>query len=223
VQRAKKPSSSFLAGPAAGSSKRVSVASVNLLGVRVSVRAVLNLPEHRRRRSCGIAAFTDPALLGRLLELPVGCAVPDPTIWAETADQLPGVVTRGDDGQTVTRLLQPALAIAHVIVPGRRGRELRAVQDASTFASFAPRWVTLDTTEAPVATVLEAKLCGVGLIDRSGQIVLAAEQPAATVIDGWVWLLWEKAYRRWLSERAVARETESLAQATGAARVPRAG
>ncbi len=218
VQRTNILSSSSLAGPVSGSGKHVTIESVDLLGVRVSARAVLNVPEHQRRRSCGIAAVTDPALLDRLLELPAGCPVADPVIWAETSDQPLGVITRGDDGQTVTRTLQPALTIEHVTVAALRGRELRAVQDASTFASFTPRWVALDTAEAPVATLLEAKLCGVGLIAGAGQISLPAERPAGAVIDGWVWLLWEKAYRRWLSERAVARETETRAQATGAAR-----
>jgi hypothetical protein len=218
VQRTNMPSSSPLAGLVSGSSKQVSIESVDLLGVRVSARVVLNVREHQRRRSCGIAAFTDPALLDRLLELPAGCPVPDPVIWAESSDQPPGVVTRGDDGQTVTRLLEPALTIEDVTVAAPRGRELRAVQDASTFASFTSRWVALDIAEAPVATLLEAKLCGVGLIAGAGQIILPAERPAATVIDGWAWLLREKAYRRWLSERAVARETETRAQATGAAR-----
>jgi hypothetical protein len=53
---------------------------------------------------------------------------------------------------------------------------------------------------------MEAKLCGVGLLDHDGQIILAAEPPTSGVVDGWAWLLWEKTYRRWLMERSRACE-----------------
>ena len=154
-----------------------------------------------------MTAITDPALLGCLLELPVGRAVPDPIVWAETAGQPSGVVRRGDDGHTVTRLLEPALIVEDVIAPGSCGREMRAVQDASLFASFTSRWVAVEAHEAPDAIVMEAKLCGVGLLDQDGHVILAAEQPTSRVVDGWSWLLWEKTYRRWLKEQSPARET----------------
>jgi hypothetical protein len=123
-----------LEGSLAGPAEHVSVGLVNLLGVRVSTHAVLDQAEHARRRSVGMAAVTDPALLGRLLEVPSGQPVVDAVMWAETAGQPAGVVARGDDGHTVTRLLEPALIVHDVIVPGRRGRELLAVQQASLFA-----------------------------------------------------------------------------------------
>lgn len=203
----------------AGPTERVSVDLVNLLGVRVSARAILNRVEHERRSSLGITALTDAALLGSLLELPLGRPVLDPVAWAETAGQPSGVVARGNDGHTVTRLLEPALIVEDVIVPGRHGRELRAVQDASLFASFTSRWVAVEAQGAPDAVVMEAKLCGVGLLDQDERVILAAEQPTSGVVDGWAWLLWEKTYRRWLKERSRVREMGSQAQATGEASV----
>jgi hypothetical protein len=192
--------------PMAGPSERLAVGLVNLLGTRVSARGILNRDEHVRRDSLGIAAFTDAALLGCLLELPVGRPVLDPVVWAETAGQPAGVVTRDDDGHAVIRLLEPAVMVEDVIVPARRGRELRAVQDASLFASFTARWVAIEAQGASDAIVMEAKLCGVGLLDQDGQIILAAEPPTSGVVDGWAWLLWEKTYRRWLMERSRAYE-----------------
>ncbi len=189
--------------------ERISVKRVNLLGVRVTAHAALNRTEHERRESLGVLAVTDPALLGCLLGLPVGQPVAAPVAWAETADQPTGVVARDNDGQTVTRLLEPTLVVDEVIVPGPLGREVRAVQDASLFASFTSRWVAVEADEPPDAMILEAKLCGVGLIDRENRVVLSAEQPTSKVIDGWAWLLWEKTYRRWLKERPLARETAS--------------
>ncbi len=200
-----------------GSAERVWVGLVNLLGVRVTAHAVLNRIEHERRSFLGITALTDPALLGRLLDLPVGRPVLDPVVWAEPAGQPTGVVARGDDGHTVTRLLEPALIVEDVIVPGPRGREVRAVQDASLFASFTSRWVAVEAQDAPDTMVMEAKLCGVGLIDRDDRVLLTAEQPTSRVVDGWAWLVWEKTYRRWLKERSRVRETVSQAQATGEA------
>lgn len=215
MQRASALSPAYVS-PTPGSSRHVTVGLVNLLGVRVSVHAVLNEAEHERRMSLGITAFTDPALLDCLLELPIRCPVLNPRIWVETAEQPPGVVSRGDDGHTVTRLLEPVLTLDDVVIRGTRGREMRAVQDASLFASFIPRWVAVETA-APAAMVMEAKLFGVGLLDRAGQVILAAEQPTSKVVDGWAWLLWEKTYRRWLKERSRARETGSQAQATAEA------
>lgn len=207
-----------LAGSLAGPAEPVSVALVNLLGVRVSAHAILDRAEHARRWSAGMSAVTDSALLDRLLEVPAGQPIADPVMWAETACQPTGVVVRGDDGYTVTRLLEPALVVLDVIVPTRRGREVLAVQQASLFAGFAARWVRIETEPRDVV-VMEAKLCGVGLVDPEGGIMLAAERPESPAVDGWAWLLWEKAYRRWLTERSRGRARGSQAQATDEASV----
>ena len=69
-------------------------------------------------------------------------------------------------------------------MPGQRGREVRAVQDASLFASFTSRWVAVQAPEAPVA-VVEAKLCGVGLLGPDRHVVLAAERPPSRALDEW--------------------------------------
>lgn len=207
-----------LEGSLAGPTERVSVGLVNLLGVRVSAHALLDRAEHTRRWSSGVAAVTDPALLDRLLEVPSGQPVADPVLWAETACQPGGIVARGDDGYTVTRLLEPALVVLDVTVPAGRGREVLAVQQASHFAGFAARWVRIET-EPRDAVVMEAKLCGVGLVGSEGDVLLAADQRDSPVVDGWAWLLWEKAYRRWLTERSRGHAQGSQAQATGAANV----
>jgi hypothetical protein len=188
---------------------------VNLLGVRVDVRAILDVAEHARRQSAGLTAVTDPGLLDRLLEVPAGQLVADPALWAETACQPAGVVTRGDDGFTVTRRLEPALVITDVIVPASMSRPEKAIQRASLFAGFAARWARV-APKPRESTVLEARLYGVGLVDEDGAVILAAEQPD-TAADGWTWLLGEKAYRRWLTGCPRDDERASRVPATGAA------
>ncbi len=193
------------------------VEGVNLLGVRVTAYALLNAAEHGRRRSAGLGAVTDPALLDRLMDLPLALPVADPAIWAEMQDQVPGVVDRDEDSATVTRLLEPPLTIDDVAMTATAGRELRAVQDASLFAGFTRRWVTAARDRVPDSVVLEAKLCGVGILDRCGQVLLAAESPASLTVDGWTWLLQEKTYRRWLNQRPGDHVPASPSQATGGA------
>jgi hypothetical protein len=97
------------------------------------------------------------------------------------------------------------------------GRELSAVQDASLFAGFTRRWIACAAGRIPDAAVLEAKLCGVGIVDQRGRLLLAAEKPAGLTRDGWSWLLEEKAYRGWLTGRAGSREKESPVRATDGA------
>ena len=176
-----------------------SVAGVMLLGVRVTAYAVVNLAEHRRREAAGMAAVIDPALLDRLLDLPAGVPVIDPAGWAETAGQVPGILERDPDGVSVIRRLESPLSIAEVVVQAAADRELRAVQDASLFAGFTRRWVAAD--RVPDAVLLEAKVCGVGILDPGHRVLLAAEKPVALTRDGWSWLLEEKVYRRWLGGR----------------------
>jgi hypothetical protein len=187
-----------------GCADDMAVGPVLLLGVYVTARGRLNRAEHERRRTLGLGPVADPALLNRLLDLPSGEPVSDPVIWAETSCLPGGIVDRGTDGCTVTRLLEPPLYLADVVVAARRGRELRAVQDASLFAGFTPRWVITDRRVIPDVLTLEAKLFGVGLLDPSSRILMPAEPPADRVTDGWAWLLGEKTYRRWLKESGTA-------------------
>ena len=195
------------------------VAGVMLLGVRVTAYTVINVGEHRRRQAAGMGAVTNPVLLDRLLDLPVAVPVIDPVLWAETAEQPRGILERGEDDASVTRRLESPLTIADVVVHAAAGRELRAVQDASLFAGFTRRWVTAARGRVPEATMLETKLCGVGIIDPGHRVLLAAEKPVALTRDGWSWLLEEKAYRRWLSGQARIRGTESPSPATDGASV----
>jgi hypothetical protein len=182
---------------------QVRIGPVNLLGTRVEARANINNREHKRRTALALGAVTDPALLERLLDLPLGELVDDPVAWAETADQTEGIVERADDHCAVQRLLEPPLTITDVIVSGQAGRGLKAVQEASLFASFCSRWVALDEEHPSDRVVMEAKLCGVGLLGPQRGVLLSAESPVVPIIDGWTWLLWEKTYRRWLQETFV--------------------
>jgi hypothetical protein len=184
------------------------VAGVMLLGVRVTAHAVVNLAEHHRREAAGMAAVLDPALLDRLLDLPAGVPVIDPAWWAR---QLPGILEREPDGVSVTRRLESPLSITDVVVHAAAGRELRAVQDASLFAGFTCRWTAAD--HVPDAVLLEAKLCGVGILGAGPRVVLPAEKPVTQTRDGWSWLLEEKTYRRWLSGRPRVRaDVQPLAE-----------
>jgi hypothetical protein len=107
-----------------------------LLGVRVTAYAIINIAEHQRRETAGMGAVINPALLDRLMDLPIGISVTDPVAWAEMADQPRGVAELHEDGARIIRRLEPPLTIADVIVDAATGKELRAVQDASLFAGF---------------------------------------------------------------------------------------
>ena len=199
------------------------VAGVMLLGVRVTAYVVINADEHRRRAAADLGPVINPALLDRLLDLPAAVPVVDPVMWAETADQPPGILDRGEDATSVTRWLESPLTISDVVVHAAPARELRAVQEASLFAGFTRRWVAAARGHVPDAALLEAKLCGVGIVDPAHHVLAAAEKPIALTRDGWSWLLEEKTYRRWLSGRPGSRETASQDRATGEASASAAG
>ena len=194
----------------------IQVGPVNLLGVRVMAHATLNKAEHDRRSSAGTGSITDPALLDRLLDLLPGTPAADVAIWAETQNLPDGILTRAPDGSTVTRLLDTPLTIDDVIVRESRGT-LRAVQEASLFAGFARRWVSTARQTIADTAVIEAKTFGVGLLDPGGRIVVEAERPTTLRMDGWAWLLREKTYGRWLSERSRGHGQASQDQATAEA------
>jgi len=191
--------------------------SVMLLGVRVTAYAIINIAEHQRREIAGMGAVINPALLDRLMDLPIGISVTDPVAWAEMADQPRGVAERHEDGARITRRLESPLTITDVIVGAATGQELRAVQDASLFAGFTRRWIAATPSRIPDAAMLEAKLCGVGIVDQRRRQLLPAEKPEGLTRDGWSWLLEEKTYRRWLTRRAGTHEQENPARATDGA------
>jgi hypothetical protein len=176
---------------------------VTLLGVRVTAYAVINIAEHSRREAAGLGAVINPALLDHLLDLPVDIPVNDPVMWTEMADQPSGILERGRDGTRITRRLESPLTIPGVVVKATPGTELRSVQDASLFAGFTRRWVEIARGGVPDAALLEAKLCGVGIFAPGPRVLLPAEKPVALTIDGWSWLLEEKAYRSWLTHALV--------------------
>ena len=188
-----------------------------LLGVRVTAYAIVNIAEHRRRETAGMGAVINPALLDRLMDLPIGIPVTDLVVWAEMADQPRGVVERHEDGVRITRRLESPLTITDVVVDATMGQELCGVQDASLFAGFTRRWIAVIAGQVPDAAMLEAKLCGVGIIDQHRRQLLPAEKPEGLTKDGWSWLLEEKTYRRWLIRRAGNHEQENLARATDGA------
>ena len=190
---------------------------VMLLGVRVTAYAIINIAEHQRRETAGLGAVINPALLDRLMDLPIGISVTDPVAWAEMADQPRAVAERHEDGARITRRLESPLTITDVIVGAATGHELRAVQDASLFAGFTRRWIAATPSRIPDAAMLEAKLCGVGIVDQRPRQLLPAEKPEGLTKDGWSWLLEEKTYRRWLIRRAGNHEQENPARATGGA------
>ena len=183
-----------------GPADLITIRSACLLGVRVTARAVLNVAEHRRRRSSGLGPVTHPALLRRLLEAPAVGPARDPAWWAENSLLPAGIVRRGDDGRTVTRLLQPPLVLDDVVVAAPRRQELRAVQQASLFAGFAARWAAVTRDALPVTVMLEAAYFGVGLLAPGSRVLLPAAEPDPQPPDEWAWLLAEKAYQRWLAE-----------------------
>ncbi len=191
--------------------------SVMLLGVLVTAYGIINIAEHQRRETAGMGAVINPALLDRLMDLPIGISVTDPVAWAEMADQPRGVVERHEDSAGITRRLESPLTITDVIVGAAAGKELRAVQDASLFAGFTRRWIAATPSRIPDAAMLEAKLCGVGIVDQCRKQLLSAEKPEGLTRDGWSWLLEEKTYRRWLTRRAGNHEQESPARATDGA------
>jgi hypothetical protein len=164
-----------------------------------------------------MGAVINPALLDRLMDLPIGISVTDPVVWTEMADQPRGVLERDEDGARITRRLESPLTITSVVVDATTGKELRAVQDASLFAGFTRRWMAATPSRIPDAAMLEAKLCGVGIVDQRRGQLLPAEKPEDLTRDGWSWLLEEKTYRRWLTRRAGNHEQENPVRATDGA------
>jgi hypothetical protein len=195
----------------------VQVEGASLLGARVTAYGRLSTAEHERRMRAGLGAVVDPALLDRLMDLPAAVPIADAVVWAEMSNQPSSVVERGEDGATVVRMLRSPLIVDDVVLTAAPGRELRTVQDASLFARFTRRWITVRRDSVPDSVVLEARLCGVGILDCRGSVLLAGETPATQTLDGWVWLLQEKAYRRWLSQRPQAHVRASRSPAIGAA------
>ena len=191
--------------------------SVMLLGVRVTAYAIISIAEHQRREAAGMGAVINPALLDRLMDLPIGISVTDPVAWAELVDQPRGVAELHEDGARIIRRLESPLTLTDVVVDATTGKELRAVQDASLFAGFTRRWIAATSSRIPDAATLEAKLCGVGIVDQRRGLLLQAERPEDLTRDGWSWLLEEKTYRRWLTRRAGNHEPESPARATDGA------
>ena len=98
---------------------------VMLLGVRVTAYAIINIAEHQRRETAGMGAVIDPALLDRLMDLPIGISVTDPVAWAEMADQPRGVAERHEDGARIIRRLESPLTIADVVVGAVTGQTCR--------------------------------------------------------------------------------------------------
>ncbi|MGH3287272.1 MAG: hypothetical protein ACRDPD_21730 [Streptosporangiaceae bacterium] len=186
-----------------GLAGHVAIGPVRLLGVPVTALARLNLDEHERRRTLGLGPVTDPALLDRLLNLPAGLPVADSAAWTQTADLPAGIVSRARDGCTVVRMLDIPLTVDAVVVRARRGRLMRAIQDASLFAGFTRRWASA-AGPAGCAARLEAAVFGVGLLGPDGAVLVTAEPPVRPRPDGWAWLLREKTYRRWLSGTGAA-------------------
>jgi hypothetical protein len=160
---------------------------VMLLGVRVTAYVIINIAEYRRRETAGVGAIINPALLDRLMDLPIGISVTDQVMAAEMTDQPRGVAERHEDGIRITRRLESPLTITDVVVNAITGKELSAVQDASLFAGVTRRWIAATPSRIPDAAMLEAKLCGVGIIDQHGKQLLTAEKPQGLTRDGWAW------------------------------------
>src|SRR5690348_7493186 len=120
-----------------------------MLGVRVTAYAIINIAEHRRRETAGMGAVINPALLDRLMDLPIGIPVTDLVIWAEMADQPCGIVERHEDGVRITRRLESPLTITDVVVDAPMGKELCGIRDASLFAGFTRRWVAATPSRIP--------------------------------------------------------------------------
>ena len=73
-----------------------------------------------------------------------------------------------------------------------------------------------EVAQSEAAVVLEAKLCGVGILCPAGE-VLASEAPTTREMDSWGWMLREQVYRKWLSQSSQDRATAIPAQAIGEA------
>src|SRR4029077_18393234 len=129
---------------------------VMLLGVRVNAYAIISIAEHQRRETAGMGAVINPALLDRLMDLPIGISVTDPLAWAEMADQPRGIAELHEDGARIIRRLESPLTITDVVVDATTGKELRAVQEASLFAGFTRRWTAATSSRIPDAATLEA-------------------------------------------------------------------
>lgn len=94
---------------------------VMLLGVRVTAYAIIRIAEHQRREAACTGAVINPALLDRLMDLPLGIPVTDPVMWAEMAGQPHGIAERHEDSARITRHLESPLTITDVVVEATTG------------------------------------------------------------------------------------------------------
>jgi hypothetical protein len=117
--------------------------------------------------------------------------VSDPVAGAEMAGQPRGAAERDADGARSTRRLESPLTITDVIVDSPAGMELHAVQDASLFAGSTRRWIAARSSRVPDAAMLEAILCGVGIVDWRHWQLRPNQKPEGLTRDGWFWLLGE--------------------------------
>lgn len=176
------------------------VRHVTLLGTQVAAVATLDLDEHNRRRELRLGGVTDPLLLDSLINLSGPQPAEDHPELTDVERTRNGIVEWRDDG-TIVRILRPVASLEAVVLRARHGHELAAVQAASLFAAYTYRWVEVPVDGIQDVVEMEAKVCGVGLVDASHGVVVEAEPPVDWRFDQWLWMLQEKVYERWLTEQ----------------------
>ena len=176
-----------------------SLVPARLLGRHVEAIVTHVADEQTRRRTCGLGAIEDSALLRVLFELPVGMAVPLSGLgrWERS------VLSRSPRGavamtqSTVTRLACPAVRIEMVVVRARDWE--RGIYWASQFGPFCRRALVLSSMPADDGDrlLLEAGMFGIGVIIQrqaeEGWLVPPAPFRPRQASSG-QWLFHERAY-----------------------------
>jgi hypothetical protein len=175
----------------------------------------LDLNERMRRLDAGLGAVTSTALLHALWELPYGFAFPSYSFKSMDRDAL----ARADDalvekqGNDFVRLYQPVGTIRSITVQDKS--LARAVAKAGSHPPTVRRtavWRTSTTGDSPLAaaTLIRAKILGVGVIALSDSRVVELVKPADALRSQPAVFRWwqaELAYRNWVSCREPSEST----------------
>lgn len=148
-------------------------AGLRIFGQQITVgyRAVDD--ELARRGALGLGAVVDQEVLGALFELPVDLPVRRACVSARHQRLLrrapAGVVDR--NRREVTRLLVPAIRVAHVNAHGRAS--VRRLRRLSEFGPFTARTMVLSGPTPSAVEFAEASRLGIGMVHADGSVLLA--------------------------------------------------
>ncbi|MEO6086649.1 MAG: hypothetical protein ABIQ18_26400 [Umezawaea sp.] len=170
-----------------------------IFGTTATIVHRRNVFEHERRRSAGLTDLRSMELLDVLMDLPADVAVPRRSMSRAVLRVLhrapAGVVHI--DGDSVTRLVSPAVTPVLAVVYASRWRD--GLERASEFASYIPRmFVVSETPPNATEALAEASFYGIGVAvgPRSAPTTVLEPEPLPDwqPTTAWWWFC-EQVYR----------------------------